>query len=232
MCSELLSWTTPSSHLRFDSDVCALFSHSGSSLKLLPGVLFQGSGASSTVIVPGEHSGCCDLHLILLKHSDAQRQNRSCKMETGWEVLCFPPDLGAHVILGCWRPWRMNVCNGISPLILVFPCSYDKSWRYRRTSLMSTPWNCMSNFFVVIHSGFGWGNNESWLYPRRNKARKGQICWIGEIRAAWCNLWNVTGRIPVGALGSARSREFVDSSCQPFAQWGWWAASSLNKRFA
>lgn len=36
-----------------------------------------------TLIVPGEHPGCPDLHLILLKHSDAQRQSKNCKVETG-----------------------------------------------------------------------------------------------------------------------------------------------------
>lgn len=95
-----------------------------------------------------------------------------------------------RVMLDCWGPWRMNVCNGIFALILIFLRSYDKSWHYRRTSLMSTLGNPMSSFFVVIHSGFGWGN-ESWLYPRRNKTGKGQTYWIGEIKAAWCNLWNM-----------------------------------------
>lgn len=131
-------------------------------------------------------------------------------------VLCA--QLGTcepHVLLGCWGPWRMNVCNGIFPLILVFPCSYDKSWCYRRTSLMSTPWNWMSSFFVIIHSGFGWGHNESCLYPRRNKARQGQTCWIGEIKAVWCNSWNVTGRIPVGALGSAWVGNLLTGTVSP-----------------
>lgn len=142
--------------------------------------------------------------------------------------LCEP-----CVLLDCSGPWIMNVCNGILALIVVFSCSYYKSWHYRRTSLMVTPWNQMSSFFVIIHSGFGWGNNESWLYSIRNKTRKGQSCWIGEIKAVWCNLWNVTGRILVGALGSAWGREFVDRNCQPFAQWRQWAPpSSSNKRFA